>query len=149
MLVPNRSQYAIRALFELAGRDGDGPVKIAEIAAAQAIPHRFLEVILGQLKRGGFVGSQRGNEGGYFFVRSADDLTVGEVIRFMQGPLDPVGCVTGKGARNCPLHGDCVFMPMWQKVEKAIAGVFDNTTFRDLLEEEERRKEEYVPCYNI
>jgi Rrf2 family protein len=150
VLVSQKCQYALRALFELAKRDGQGPVKIAEIAKAQAIPPRFLEVILGQLKRGGFVESQRGSEGGYFLIRVPHELTVGELIRFVQGPVGPVGCVTETAKDNsCPLYGDCAFLPMWEKVKNAILDVYDNTTFQDLVDQEKRRVGEYVPAYSI
>ncbi len=81
MLVSQKCQYALRAIFELAKRTGQGPVKIAEIAEAQAIPVRFLEVILSQLKQGRFAVSQRGSEGGYQLARPPQELTVGEITR--------------------------------------------------------------------
>ena len=149
MLVNQKCQYALRAVFELARQNGHGPVKIAEIAEAQAIPPRFLEVILSQLKQAGFVDSRRGSQGGYLLVRSPEQLTVGEVIRFMQGPVGPVGCVTGRQDNECPLHGDCVFLPMWEKVRKAISGVYDNTTLKDLLDQQGGQTDGHVPCYSI
>jgi len=150
MLVSQKCQYALRALFELAKRNGQGPVKIAEIAKAQAIPPRFLEVILSQLKRGGFVESQRGSEGGYFLIRAPHELTVGELIRFVQGPVGPVGCVTETAKDNsCPFYGDCAFLPMWEKVKRAILDIYDNTTFRDLVDQEKQKVGEYVPAYSI
>jgi Rrf2 family protein len=150
MLISQKCQYALRALFELSKREGQGPVKISEIARAQAIPARFLEVILGQLKQAGFVFSQRGSRGGYALARSPKELTVGEVIRFVEGPFGPVICATSRSHSDCPLYGDCVFLPMWERVREAISDVYDHTTFRDLLEEEVRKAEkEYVPQYSI
>jgi len=145
MFISQKCQYALRAIFELAKRNGQGPVKVAEIAKAQAIPPRFLEVILNQLKQAGFVASQRGNEGGYLLVRAPEDLTVGDVIRFMQGPVAPVGCVEDepRGDR-CPLYEDCVFLPMWEEVRKAILQVYDNTTFQDLLDQERQKAGKYA-----
>ena len=113
MLVPQKSQYALRGVFELAKRFGQGPVKVAEIADSQAIPHRFLEVILNQLKQAGFLDSRRGSEGGYLLTRHPGRITVGEVIRFMQGEVGPVECVAGSSKDRCRLYGDCVFLPMW------------------------------------
>lgn len=149
MLVSQKCRYALRAIFELARRKGQGAVKISEIAEVQAIPPRFLEVILSELKRGGFVESRRGSEGGYLLVASARQLTVGEVMRFMQGPVAPVGCVTGSSKEKCRLYGDCVFLPMWQEVGKAMSDVYDNTTFQDLLDEEKRKSGKYVARYTI
>jgi len=143
-MLSQKCQYALRATFELAKNYGKGPVKIADIARAQSIPVRFLEVILNQLKQGGFVRSQRGNEGGYMLVRAPDELTVGDIIGFMHGPVGPVDCVLGEAKRtNCEFYGSCVFLPMWKKVEKAISDVYDSTTLRDLVEEE-RNKEKGI-----
>jgi Rrf2 family protein len=150
MLVPQKSQYAVRAIFELAKRRGQGPVKIAEIADAQAIPPRFLEVILSELKQASFVTSRRGNEGGYLLVSLADQLTVGKVIEFIQGPVGAVPCLAGEAnGSTCRLHGHCVFLPMWDNVRKAISDVLDNTTFQDLVDEEKRNRQKYVPAYSI
>jgi Rrf2 family protein len=150
MMVSQKCQYALRSVFELSLRCGEGPIKIAAIAKAQAIPARFLEVILGQLKQGQFVRSRRGNEGGYELNRPPTEITVGELIRFVEGPFGPVHCVMGESHTNdCPFHGDCVFLPMWEKVEKAISGVYDSTTFNDLVEQHRQRSERYVSKYAI
>ena len=76
MDVPQKTRYALRAIFELAKYYGQGPVKVINIANAQATPPRFLEVILNQLKRTGLVDSKRGKDGGYFLLRSPGKLTV-------------------------------------------------------------------------
>jgi Rrf2 family protein len=148
-MVSQKCQYGLRAVFELAKHYGEGPVTIAEIAEAQAIPVRFLEVILGQLKRAGFVESRRGKEGGYLLSRRPGGLTVGEIVRFIEGPIGPVECVAGDPAERCPLHGDCVFLSMWERVSKAVAGVYDSTTLEDLVREDRRRSGRYVPTYSI
>jgi Rrf2 family cysteine metabolism transcriptional repressor len=149
MQVTQKCQYALRAVFELAKRVGQGPVKIAEIADVQAIPPRFLEVILSQLKQAGFVESQRGRDGGYVLVRPAAELTVGDVMRFMQGPIGPVDCVLKQQDCKCPLYGGCVFLPMWQRAQRAMSAVYDTTTFDDLMSDETAAGEEYKPCYSI
>lgn len=149
MQVSQKCQYALRAIFELARRNDREPAKIADIAEAQAIPPRFLEVILSQLKQGGFVESRRGNEGGYLLARPPARLTVGEVIRFIQGPLGPVECVVGNGRERCPLYGDCAFLPMWEKVREAVSQIYDSTTFGDLVEQARLRASNYVPSYVI
>ena len=149
MNVSQKCQYALRAIFELAKRNGQGPVKIAEIAEIQAIPLRFLEVILSQLKQAGFVSSQRGSRGGYALVRSPDKLSVGEVMQFMQGPVGPVDCIEAGSKDKCPLYGGCAFLPMWKKVGEAISDVYDNTTFQNLVEQEKQKVEASAPCYSI
>ena len=84
-LVSKKCEYALRAIFELFRNEGNEPMKIQDIATAQDIPIRFLEVILVELKHGGFVSSKRGNCGGYTPAREAGDITIGEVISFFEG----------------------------------------------------------------
>jgi Rrf2 family protein len=149
MLISQKCQYALRAVFELARRWGEGPIKIAEIADAQAIPPRFLEVILSQLKQAGFIESRRGSDGGYALARAPASVTVGDVIQFIQGPVGPVACVSGRTRKACPLYGQCVFLPMWEQAKRALAGVYDQTSFQDLLERERQMHESYAATYTI
>lgn len=131
-------QYALRAILELSRFKGKGPLKISEIAAAQAIPQRFLEVILGQLKGSGFVDSKRGYQGGYFLLRPPDRITVGDVLRFLEGGEDLAHKVSCVSKKECPFTCDCAFVPMWKKVNTAIFKIYDETTFADLLAYEHR-----------
>ena len=153
MSVSQKCQYALRAALELAERRGNGPVPATEIARAQAIPLRFLELILGELKKGGFVESRRGAKGGYRLRQAPSALTVGEVMRFVDGPDAPVKCIDLGGEMNCPLRGRCAFRGMWQRARDAVADIYDNTTFADLIAEQraERRAaaDSYVPAYCI
>ena len=105
MPISQKTQYAVRAVFELAKRRGTGATKIGEIAEAQAIPQRFLENILNKLKGAGFVESVRGKDGGYVLAREPKDLTVGEVLRFVEGPFAPVECASGSKKDACPMDG--------------------------------------------
>lgn len=134
MLISKKHQYALRAVYELARRLGSGPVKISQIAETQAIPERFLEVILGQLKRSGFVDSKRGYQGGYVLVMPPSQLTVGALMRFLQKDVDITQCMAPIPESNCPFQGDCVFFPMWKKVKDAMFEVYDETTIQDLLD---------------
>jgi Rrf2 family protein len=140
MLVTQKKQYALRALFELARRSGRRPVKAAEIAESQAIPLRFLEVILNQLKRAGLVRSKRGFYGGYTLTRPAEELTVGDVFRHLEEPEVFSDCVACTHKKNCPFIGDCVFMDMWDRVHEAMYRVYDDTTLRQLVENERLRR---------
>jgi len=144
MQVTQKSLYALRAVFELAKCSDQGPKKIADIAKAQAIPQRFLETILSQLKQAGFVESCRGNDGGYVLIPSPEELTIGQVMEFIQGPVGPPGCLIDKSRVNqCPLRNNCIFRDMWKKIHDAILDVYNNTTFNDLLQKE---KEQALPC---
>jgi len=143
MLITKKNQYALRAIFELAKHNGKGPQKISEIAQAQAIPVKFLEVILNQLKGSGLVDSKRGFYGGYFLVRRPDAITVGDIMRFMERNLEQSKCVALVPEINCPFKGDCAFFPMWNKVKDSIYKVYDETTIQDLIDNEKQT----VSCF--
>ncbi len=149
MLVTQKCQYALRAIYQLAKGHGNGPMKVSGIAKEQAIPPRFLEVILGQLKQGGFIESKRGNEGGYVLAKDPSRLTVGDVIRFVQGPFGPVECIERRPKKTCPLYGACVFLPMWKEVQQAMSAVYDKTTLLSLVERGAAMKGKFIPGYSI
>lgn len=149
MRISKRCQYALKAVFELAVRDTDQPVKIHEIAAAQNIPPRFLEVILNQLRHAGLVESQRGSEGGYILTRPAENLSVAEVIQCIQGPIS----VTDEGPRKLNksryFYGDYAFEQLWNDVNSAITQVCESTTFAELAVYEKANKTTIGPNYTI
>ncbi len=141
MLVTQKNQYALRAIFELAKHQGKGPIKIHKISKAQAIPMRFLEVILGRLKRNGLVKSKRGYMGGYTLIRNPHNITVGDVFRYMDESVHPIECVALNASEStCPLRGECSFFPMWEKVHDAIYSVFDETSIQDLIDSDTVKK---------
>jgi Rrf2 family cysteine metabolism transcriptional repressor len=149
MVLSQRSQYGVRAVFELAKRADTGPVKAAAIASAQQIPLRFLENILAQLRQGGIVESARGKEGGYFLARHPEDLSVGEVLRLLEGDISSVDCKEVGGGRDCSLLSGCVLLPMWQEAHQAMMSVFDFATFEHLLEQERMSSGCSIPDYVI
>lgn len=144
MEISVKSEYALRAVFDLAGRDTSKPVKIAEIAASQDIPQKFLELILAQLKQGGFLGSRRGADGGYFLARGAESITVGEVLRHIDGPISPVP----RQRRNAE-GKTSPFTDLWVEVERALSGVIDRTTFSDLVKRWRENTSRRVPSWEI
>src|ERR1035437_5528827 len=101
MSISQKCQYAIRALLELAKRYGQAPVRSGEIAAKQAIPPRFLEHILTELKTSALVEARRGVHGGFQLALPPEELTVGKVIRIVDGPLDPVRCTKEPSQIDC------------------------------------------------
>ncbi|MGE3820601.1 MAG: Rrf2 family transcriptional regulator [Isosphaeraceae bacterium] len=149
MSVSSRCYYAIRAVYALAEHDAPEPLKIAEIASREKIPIRFLEVILGQLKGGGFVRSRRGAEGGYHLARPAEAITVGQIMRYVDGPIAPVDCVSQSRPKECAFHGDCHFHHFWDRVRQATSNVVDRTTFADLVKENRLRQRGYVADWTI
>src|SRR5512133_391623 len=119
MTISQKCQYALRAVFELAKQQGKSPLTIGHIAEQQDIPPRFLELILAELKQAGFLRSYRGKQGGYVLTVPPADLTAGQIIRLVDGPIEPVRCRAGTGL-NCPLEGKwkrmCPFDGMWKEV---------------------------------
>ena len=136
-----KGEYALQAIFDLASQRQGEPVKIAEIARRQHIPQKFLELILASLKQGGFVESRRGAEGGYLLARSPESISVGEVLRFVEGPAQ------GKGRSR--RKTDCPFTGMWQEVDRAVGSIVDRTTFADLLRTWTEQQNKFVLNWEI
>ena len=134
MYLSQRCLYALRSLLELAKRYGQGPIRIADVAEAQAIPPRFLELILGELKQAGYVESRRGAAGGYMLSVPPARLTVGDIIRFVEGPLAPVKCLVDPSGQECPMNNQCAFMGLWDRAAKALTEVYDSASLQDLVE---------------
>ncbi len=138
MYVSQKCQYAIRALMDLAKRHGQGPVPTSATALSQAVPQRFLEVIMNELKAHGLVVSRRGVRGGYELVRDPSGLTVGEVIRLIDGPLDPVRCTQDWEGVCCPLKDGCSLIDLWRRAKQAVEAVYDGMTIAQLAAAEAR-----------
>ena len=136
-----KGEYALQALFDLASQNSGEPVKIADIARRQKIPQKFLELILASLKQGSFVESRRGAEGGYLLARSAAELTVGEVLRYVEGPRDR------KAKRRT--SADLPFGAMWEQVDHAVSDIIDKTTFADLQRRWAEKHTRFVPNWEI
>lgn len=149
MRLTRKCQYALRAVLELAARNTGQPVKVQDIASAQNISPRFLEVILNELRHGGFVNSRRGSEGGYILVRPADELTVGQVIEYIQGPIATGAQKTGRTGANASYFGEYVFEELWKRVNGAISQICEATTFGELVEQERARRSVCAPNYAI
>jgi Rrf2 family protein len=128
-------------VFDLASQPPGQPVKIADIARRQSIPQKFLELILASLKQGGFVASRRGADGGYLLARAADVLTVGEVLRFVEGRGDDRNRKAGQP--------DSPFSNLWDRVDLAVSGILDSTTFAQLAREWDEHHSRFVPNWEI
>lgn len=140
MTISVKGEYALQAIFDLALRGRAEPVKIADIARRQNIPQKFLELILASLKQGGFVESRRGAEGGYLLARQADAITVGQVLRFVEGRR------SSHPRRNRP---DSPFKDLWVRVDTAVSDIVDHTSFSDLVRSWKDRQGSYVPNWDI
>jgi Rrf2 family transcriptional regulator, cysteine metabolism repressor len=141
MSIPLKAEYALQAIFDLASQPSGEPVRIADIAARQKIPQKFLELILASLKQGGFVESRRGAEGGYLLARSPEAIAVGAVVRFMEGAQ--------RARSSARRKVETPFTDLWDRVDRAVSEVIDRTTFADLLNAWSERQTRYVRNWEI
>lgn len=139
MNVSVKGEYALQAIFDLAVQDSPEPIKIADIAKRQSIPQKFLELILASLKQGGFVNSKRGAEGGYLLARPAETITVGEVLRYVEG---------NKASKSDRAKGSAL-SDFWDRVDSAMSNVIDRTSFAELAREWREKQAKYVPNWEI
>ncbi|HMP68208.1 MAG TPA: Rrf2 family transcriptional regulator [Pirellulaceae bacterium] len=149
MIISNKCLYGLKAMLELALRDGQGPVTVGQIAHAQGIPARFLEAILRQLKQAGLTDSTRGKEGGYTLARTPQSIPVGEIIRLIEGPLLAVNSATTNENSPSALPVPDIFSELWREAEAALDTVLMATTLADLVDREQRRVHSEAANYTI
>jgi len=142
MKVSAKDEYACFAVLELAlNYDPDVPVRVQQIAEHQNVPAKFLFQIMQVLKRVDLVYSKRGTEGGYVLARPPEEITVGDVIRSVSGPLVQLSCLeSGNFEDPCERETTCQFKAIWADVNAAIAGVLDSVTFADLVGQVRKRE---------
>ncbi len=132
MKITYKGDYALKAVLDLALHyDTNDVVTIHDLAKHIDSPVKFLEQVLLDLKRGGFVESRRGKVGGYLLAKPPSQIKLGEVIRFIDGPTEPIACID-KRYSGCTDLYKCVFRKIWQDVGKATTEIIDNITFEDL-----------------
>jgi Rrf2 family protein len=144
-----KGKYALRALYHLAREHGRGPVLIATLSKEESIPHKFLELILLHLKNNGLVESKKGRNGGYYLAHAPDRITIGSIIRLIDGPLAPLPCASETAYRRCDECIDesvCGTRMVMRRVRDAMAEILDHTTLADVCNEvNSRRKGPDVP----
>ncbi|HEY5211197.1 MAG TPA: Rrf2 family transcriptional regulator [Stellaceae bacterium] len=135
-MLSNKAKYGLKAMLYLADRPEPGPVGILAIAQDQNIPKKFLDAILLELRRNGLVHSRKGRGGGYVLSRPPAEISVGRIIRVLDGPLAPIGCASKTAYRPCADCTDikaCQTRRLMQQVRDAMAGILDNTTLAEML----------------
>lgn len=150
MKLSKKGEYAVRALIDLgiAAEVGRELVQVSELARKEVIPVKFLEQIMQELKGAGVVASQRGKYGGYRLAKSASEVTVGSVVRLIDGPLAPIGCVsqTAYEKCSCPDETHCGLRMLMLDVRNAIARILDRYTLADVVEVTTRKmKRDGIP----
>ena len=143
MKITYKGDYALKTILDLAGHFGSGPVVINDLSSRLDIPTKFLEQILLDLKRAGFVESRRGKIGGYSLAKEPAKITLGEVIRFIEGPIGPIACVDKKYS-GCHDVSSCVFRNIWAQVSSSTSKIIDNITFEDLLKRSKKNTKTFT-----
>jgi len=134
-MLTNKGKYGLKAMSYLAGMAPGQPALVADIAATNAIPKKFLDAILGELRTAGFVHSKKGRGGGYVLARPAQEIRVGDVVRALDGMLAPIGCASKKFYRrcdDCDPKRPCGVQVVMAQARDAIASVLDARTLNDL-----------------
>lgn len=140
-MLSKKAKYGLRALLLLAKEYGQGPVLISEISERESIPKKFLELILLDLKNKGVLQSKKGKGGGYFLSKAPQAVTLGHVIRALDGPLAPLPCVSQTAYMKCEECKDemtCGIRIVMKEVRDATAKILDGTTLAEVLERVER-----------
>ena len=132
MRISTKGRYALRVMIDLAEHNSGNYIPLKDIVARQEISQKYLEGIMTDLAKAGFLDGQHGKGGGYKLNRSPDNITVGEVLRIAEGDLAPIACL-GENAGPCSRAAECRTLPMWEKLYTMIRDYFDGITLADLM----------------
>ncbi len=132
MNVTSKGRYALRVMLDLAAHQDEGCISLKTIADRQGISMKYLEMIVGALKRAGLVESTRGKDGGYTLSRAPGEYRVGEILRCLEDNLSPVSCIKS-GSIDCARAGLCLTVPMWMELDGLINDYLDNVSLADLI----------------
>ena len=134
-----KGRYGVSAMYDLAVHYGQGPISLKNVAQRQEISEHYLEQLMGTLRKAGFVKSVRGAQGGYSLTKTPEEISVGDIIRVMEGPIAPVDCLLSGKEDNkyCTKACTCVTRGVWAKVGDSITQVLDSITLQDLCNQVE------------
>ena len=138
MKLSTKGQYGLRALLDMAIYQNEGPGTLNNIAERQGISEGYLEQLMMPLKRAGIVKSIRGAHGGYLLTKDPKNVTVGEIIRVLEGPIAPGACVDEENPEACVRSSFCATRIVWAKVRDSISGVLDSFSLEDLVQESKK-----------
>lgn len=133
MRVSKKTDYALRVLFTLADHFGSGPIPIRELARRNDVPKKFLEQIMLALKEQGWVDSQPGLKGGYFLTKMPGKIKMGEVVRYFDGLIAPIGCVSVSGYQRCSQEPVCRFRRVFLDARNYVTELMDRATLASVL----------------
>lgn len=135
MKLSTKGRYGLRAMIDIALHSETEAVSIASIAARQKISESYLEQLIPKLRKAGMILSVRGAGGGYMLAKPAGEISVGDVLRALEGNLDPVDCGGLPGASGCDESGGCVTKYVWQKINESINQAVDGMNLEELIKE--------------
>ena len=142
MKISYKCDYALKVILFMSENRNE-LAHLEELSKTQDIPRKFLELILLELKKGGFVDSKKGPNGGYFLLKDPKDISLGDVVKFIEGSVYPISCVDPSMPKSCAETRKCVFAPVWKKIGDCISSIIDGVNFKDLaVESAVKRKEE-------
>ena len=133
MKLSTKGRYGLKAMFELALNYGEEPVSIKYISEKQNISERYLEQIFSKLKKANLIKSIRGAQGGYFLSKPPEEISVGDILNVLEGPITISDCLKEDG--NCSNAGKCVTRLVWKKMKNAIDEVVNTTFLRDMVDD--------------
>lgn len=146
MKISKKTDYALRTLFTLVGNYSQEPISISELAESNQVPKRFLEHIMLDMKSQGWVSSTMGKQGGYVLAKDPKDITVGEVVRYFDGVLAPIGCVSVRHYEACTQEPICRFRRLFLDVRNYAAKIMDNTSLATAFLGKPVSKDEVLVC---
>lgn len=135
MKLSRKSDYALRALFTLVANQNERPVSVRELAESNDIPRRFLEQIMLELKSQGWVQSVPGRDGGFLLAKPATAITMGEVVRYFDGILAPISCVSTSHFEPCSQEGKCRFRRIMLDVRNYVSRMMDQATLASVYQQ--------------
>ena len=133
MNITSKGRYALQVMLDLAAHREDGYISLKTVADRQNISMKYLESIVGALKKAGLLESTRGKEGGYMLSKLPEECTVGQVLRCTEDKLAPVSCIKGGGQVQCERAAVCMTVPMWKELDVISNAYLDTVSIKDLL----------------
>ncbi len=141
MRLSTRGHYGLKAMFDLAQHYGNEPVPLKTVAERQNISENYLEQLIATLRKTGLVKSVRGSQGGYILARAPEKITVGDIIRVMEGPIAPVDCVSEIDPAECDQADYCITRSVWARVRDSLAELMDSISLADMLRDADKAKQ--------
>ena len=135
MKLSTKGRYGVKAMLDLALHNSEGLIVLKNIAERQQISENYLEQLFATLRKAGLVNSIRGSQGGYVLANSPGNITVGSILRALEGSLAPVECVLEKDPASCNRADRCVTKQLWTKIRDSVNQVVDSITLEDLIED--------------